>query len=43
MLGATNRLVGTEGMIEVGVHGGLRLRVRRRGSMDWEVVDIGVL
>jgi UDP-N-acetylglucosamine 3-dehydrogenase len=39
LVGATNRLVGTEGVIEVGVHGGPLLRVRRRGSMDWEVVD----
>jgi predicted dehydrogenase len=41
LVGTTNRLVGTEGVIEVGVHGGPLLRLRRRGSMDWEVVDTG--
>jgi predicted dehydrogenase len=41
LVGATNRLVGTEGVIEVGVHGGPRLRLRRRGSMDWEVIETG--
>ena len=43
MVGATNRLVGSEGVIEVGVHSGPRLRLRRWSSMDWEVLDTGVL
>jgi predicted dehydrogenase len=41
LVSATNRLVGTEGVIEVCVQDGPRLRLRRRGSMDWEVVDTG--
>ncbi|MDH7568289.1 MAG: Gfo/Idh/MocA family oxidoreductase [Armatimonadota bacterium] len=37
-IGAQNRLVGTEGTIEVGVTGGPPLRVRGRGQGDWEVI-----
>jgi len=45
-IGCNNRLIGTDGVIEVGVHppapgerGGPVLRVRRAG--DWEVIDCG--
>ena len=35
-----NRLVGTEGIIEVGVPGGPNVRVRGRGQGDWEVPEM---
>ena len=38
-IGAHNRLVGTEGVIEVGAAGRTNLRIRRKGSSRWEVVD----
>lgn len=38
-IGAHNRLVGTEGMIEAGAADGTNLRIRRKGSSRWEVVD----
>ena len=38
-IGAHNRLVGTEGMIEVGAADGTNLRIKRKGSPRWEVVD----
>ena len=39
MVGAENRLIGSDGVIEVGVRGGPPLRARRRGSTEWETVD----
>lgn len=39
MIGADNRLLGSEGTIEVGVKGGPLLRVKRQGSSQWEVLD----
>lgn len=33
-----NRLLGTDGIIELGVSGGPTLRVRGRGQADWEVI-----
>lgn len=36
---ADNRLIGTEGVIEVGVHGGPHLRIRRNTDADWEIID----
>jgi predicted dehydrogenase len=41
LIGVDNRLIGTEGVIEVGVPDGPALRVRRAGSRQWEVVDTG--
>jgi len=41
LVGVTHRLSGTDGTIEVGVHDGPLLRVRRAGSATWEVVDTG--
>ncbi|MBO3802890.1 MAG: Gfo/Idh/MocA family oxidoreductase [Candidatus Brockarchaeota archaeon] len=38
-VGAHNRIVGTEGVIEVGAPDGSDLRVRRKGSARWEVMD----
>ncbi|MFB6138503.1 MAG: Gfo/Idh/MocA family protein [Halobacteriaceae archaeon] len=38
-VGAHNRVVGTDGVVEVGVHDGPTLRVRRDGS--WETLDTG--
>lgn len=38
-VGAVNRLVGTDGEIEVGVHDGPDLRVRRTGKADWETIE----
>lgn len=40
-IGATNRLVGTEGTIEVGVPDGPLLRVWRRDGAGWETIDTG--
>jgi predicted dehydrogenase len=40
-VGALNRLIGAEGMIEVGSHGNAVLRVKRRGSASWEDIDCG--
>jgi UDP-N-acetylglucosamine 3-dehydrogenase len=39
-LGASNRLIGTEGVIEVGVAGGPDLRVWSKGSAGWETVPV---
>lgn len=38
-VGAHNRLVGTEGVIEVGASDGSTLRIKRKGSSRWETVD----
>ncbi len=38
-IGAHNRLIGTEGVVEVGAPDGSNLRIRRRGSTKWEVID----
>ena len=38
-IGAHNRLIGTEGVIEVGAPDGENLRIRRRSSSRWEVID----
>jgi UDP-N-acetylglucosamine 3-dehydrogenase len=35
-----NRLIGSEGMIDVGVTNGPNLRVRGRGDRDWDVPDM---
>jgi predicted dehydrogenase len=41
-IGAHNRLIGTEGIIEVGVNpDGPTLRVRRKGSVTWDTLDVG--
>jgi len=40
-IGAINRLIGTEGVIEVGVSNNVVLRVKRRGSATWENIDCG--
>lgn len=39
-IGAHNRLIGTEGVIEVGA-GDIPLRIKRRGSGNWENIDCG--
>jgi predicted dehydrogenase len=39
-IGCSHRLVGTAGVIEVGVHNGPLLRVRRDGA-GWETIDTG--
>jgi len=36
---AHNRLFGTEGVIEVGTADGVNLRIKRKGSSEWEVID----
>jgi len=42
MVGADNRLIGTDGTIEVGVHNdGPLLRVKRHSSPEWEIIDTG--
>jgi len=41
LVGVDNRLIGTEGTIEVGVPNGPALRVRRAGSGLWETIDTG--
>jgi predicted dehydrogenase len=41
LIGVHNRLIGTEGVIEVGVPDGPTLRVRRAGSREWGIVDTG--
>ena len=41
LIGVDNRLIGTEGVVEVGVPDGPTLRVRRVGSREWESVDTG--
>jgi hypothetical protein len=39
---AHNRLTGTEGVIEVGDNpDGPTVRVRRRGSVTWDILDVG--
>jgi len=38
-IGAHNRLAGTEGVIEVGTADGVNLRIKRKGSSKWEVID----
>lgn len=40
-IGAHNRLVGTEGIIEVGALDDVALRIKRRGSGEWENIDCG--
>ncbi len=39
IIGATNRIVGTSGVIEVGVDNRLPLRIKRDGQTEWEAVD----
>ncbi len=34
-----NRLIGTDGMIEVGAADGSHLRVMRENSSTWEIID----
>ncbi len=41
LVGVTHRLSGTDGTIEVGVHDGPLLRLRRAGAATWEVIDTG--
>ncbi len=41
LVGATHRLTGTDGVIEVGAFDGPLLRVRRRGGTAWETIDTG--
>jgi len=38
-IGCSNRLIGTHGVIEVGVTKGPTLRVRGRGESDWRVIS----
>ena len=38
-IGCSNRLIGTDGVIEVGVTNGPNLRVRGKGDGDWRVVE----
>ncbi len=38
-IGAHNRLIGTEGVIEVGAPDKVHLRIKRKGSSKWEVLD----
>lgn len=38
-IGAHNRLIGTDGMIEVGAADGSHLRVMRENSSTWEIID----
>jgi len=38
-IGAHNRLIGTEGVIEVGAPDKINLRIKRKGSSKWEVLD----
>jgi len=40
-IGAHHRLVGTNGMIDIGATNAPVLRVRRFGDKDWEVIDCG--
>ncbi len=40
LVGASHRLIGTAGVIEIGVSGGPLLRVRREGDA-WETIDTG--
>lgn len=40
-IGAINRIIGTEGIIEVGVSDGTVLRIKRKGSAQWENIDCG--
>ena len=36
----SNRIIGSDGVIEVEVHKGPRLRMMRKGSTDWEAPDL---
>ncbi len=38
--GAENRLVGTKGVIEVGVSPEVALRIRSQGDSDWQSIDV---
>ena len=38
-IGVHNRLIGTDGMIEVGAADGSHLRVMRENSSTWEIID----
>jgi predicted dehydrogenase len=40
-VGCVDRLVGTDGVIEVGVQEGPPLRIRRAGETDWTEPDVG--
>lgn len=37
-----NRLIGTEGVIEVVTRRGVPLRIRGKGQSEWQVFDLGV-
>jgi UDP-N-acetylglucosamine 3-dehydrogenase len=37
-LGAENRLIGTDGVIEIGAPGDVLLRIRARGHSDWQAI-----
>ena len=39
LIGADNRLLGTDGIIEVGTFNGPSLRIKRKGSALWETID----
>jgi len=41
-VGRFNRIIGTEGVIELGPRNDPPLRIRRRGDMEWEAVDAEV-
>ena len=38
-IGADNRLIGTDGIIEVGAPDNVHLRIKRNNATDWEVID----
>ena len=38
-IGVHNRLIGTDGVIEVGAPGNVHLRIKRKGSATWENID----
>ena len=39
VVGAVSKLIGTQGMILIGVPGGASLQIRRSGQRDWETID----
>lgn len=40
-IGVHIRLIGTEGVIEIGTPDNVHLRIKRRGSAEWENIDCG--
>jgi len=38
-IGVNNRLIGTDGVIEVGAADGANIRIKRRGSSQWKTID----